>query len=79
MLRLEKPFAINNPHRYPSGTLDYLRDLLTRGVSAQEDPTRKGFYDIEADDRVFFVYVPRHNSVTLLAMSAAHPVTLSAA
>jgi hypothetical protein len=76
ILRIHEPFEIDNPQNYPAGIVDELRKLLMSGVSAQADPKRERFYDIESDDRVFFICVfSMSNTVTLLATWLKHLAT----
>jgi len=69
MLRLNKTFGIENPRNYPAAIVDELRESLTRGVSAHIDPERENFYDVEVENRVFFISIsPSSSTVTLLAV-----------
>lgn len=76
ILRINEPFGIDNPQNYPAGIVDEIRELLMSGVSAQPDPNREHFYDIESEDRVFFIYVfPVSSRVSLLATWLKHLAT----
>lgn len=45
-----------------------LRYLLTCGAKITSDPKRAGFYEVEGESTVFYVYAPtRNGKVTLLA------------
>jgi hypothetical protein len=79
LLRMGTEFEIDNPRNYPARAVKELRQLLADGVLAQADAKRRNFYDVELDDRTFFVYVSPSGSVTLLAMWEKRMVSLSAA
>jgi hypothetical protein len=67
LLRINEPFSIENQRNYPPEVVEELRKALKLGVLAYPDPKREDFYDIEADERVFFVCMARNGKVILLA------------
>jgi hypothetical protein len=67
LLRMNDTFEIDNPRNYGAALVDELRASLARGAWAHPDPKRQGFYDIEVEGRVFFIWVPSSGAVTLLA------------
>jgi len=79
LLRLNNAFDVENPRNYPPGAIEELRQLLVQGVSAHPDPKRPDFYDVELDDRVFFIHLLPSGSVILLATWQKRSVSLSAA
>jgi|SRR5271157_3059456 len=45
-----------------------LRYLLTCGAKITPDPKRAGFYEVESESTVYYIYAPtRHGKVLLLA------------
>jgi len=69
MLRINRAFGIENPRNYPAAIVEELREWLIQGVSAHPDPERENFYDVQIQNRVFFIYVsPSSSNVTLLAV-----------
>jgi hypothetical protein len=67
ILKLNGSFRIDNLRRYPSATVETLRNLLAAGVIAAADPRRKDFYDLEAGDHVFYIHLSPTGTVLLLA------------
>ena len=68
LLGMNKPFEIDNPRNYPARVVEELREFLARGVAAQPDPKRQGFYDVEVEGRVFFICIfSPSGAITLLA------------
>lgn len=69
ILRMEQRPTIDNVKSYPAEVVDQLGKLLVDGVSARQDPRRNNFYDVEHDDRAFFIHLsPLTGKVMLLAM-----------
>lgn len=61
--------TIDNVKNYPAEVVEQLGKVLVDGVSARQDPRRNNFYDIEHDDRAFFIHLsPLTGKVILLAM-----------
>jgi hypothetical protein len=61
---------IDNPRNYPLEIVEELQEALEAGVAANPDPSREGFYDLEAESRTYFVAVTPKGTVTLLAIWA---------
>ncbi len=66
-LRLEKAPLIDNLRKYPAGTVEKLRSLLTAGAEARPDPHRKNFYDVENGSEMFYIHIAPNGKVLLLA------------
>ena len=56
-LRMNQLPGVDNVRNYPAETIKELEELLLSGVSALPDPKRKHFYDLEADERTFFIQI----------------------
>ena len=68
LLRMKQLPGVDNLRNYPAEIIKELEELLLSGGSALPDPKRKGFYDLETDERTFFVHVsPTTGRVMLLA------------
>ena len=67
LLRLNYNPLINNPRHCPVEAVEELRRLLTQGAPAVADLHRRGFYDVEDGERVFYVHIAPTGSVWLLA------------
>ena len=60
--------GVDNPRNYPAEIIKELEELLLWGGSAVPDPKRKGFYDLENYERIFFIQIsPITGKVVLLA------------
>lgn len=78
MLRMKNDLMIKSVKVRPIGTMEELRSLLTEGAEARPDSSRKNFYELDGDRRVFYIYVsPATRNVTLLAVwdNARQPIT----
>lgn len=59
---------VEDLRNHDSGTVMTLRYLLNCGAKITPDPKRVGFYEVEGESSVFYVYAPtRNGKVTLLA------------
>ena len=59
---------IEDPRGHSLETMRRLRQALTSRVPAVPDARRAGFFEIQADDQVFYVHVsPATQKITLLA------------
>jgi hypothetical protein len=56
-LRMERLPGIDNLRNYPAENIKELEELLLSGVSALPDPKRKNFYDLETDERTYFIQI----------------------
>jgi len=43
-----------------------LRHLLTYGAKISPDPKRAGFYEVESDSTVYYIYAPSKNGKVVL-------------
>src|SRR5229473_2943491 len=67
-LRMKRLPGVDNPRNYPAEIIKELEELLLWGGSALPDPKRKGFYDLENYERIFFIQIsPLSGKVALLA------------
>ena len=63
---------IEDPRGHSPETVRRLRQALTYGAPATPDARRPGFFEIQADDQVFYIHVsPLTQRVTLLATWSA--------
>jgi hypothetical protein len=68
-LRMKQLLSVDNLQNYPAEIIRELEELLLSGGSALPDPKRKGFYDLEGQQRTFFIHVSSVTGrVALLAM-----------
>ena len=67
LLRLHYDPTIDNPRNCSPECVEALRRLLIQGARATPDPHRKGFYDVENGERVFYVHLAPKGNVWLLA------------
>ena len=59
---------IENPRDYPHESVERLELLLSSDTSLREDPRRPNFFEVDDEDRVFYVYIsPTTRTVTFLA------------
>jgi hypothetical protein len=56
-LRMKQLPGIDNVRNYPAENIKELEELLLSGVSALPDPKRKNFYDLETDERTYFIRI----------------------
>src|ERR1035441_2257025 len=54
-LRMKPLPGVDNLRNYPAEIIKELEELLLSGGSALPDPKRKGFYDLENQERTFFI------------------------
>jgi len=67
ILRMNGPLRIDNLRHYPSGTVEKLRNMLMAGALVTPDPHRKNFYDLDAEESIFYIHVSPTGTVLLLA------------
>jgi hypothetical protein len=66
---MKQLLSVDNLQNYPAEIIKELEELLLSGGSALPDPKRKGFYDLEGQQRTFFIHVSSVTGrVALLAM-----------
>ena len=64
----KEKIRIENARHYPSAIVDQLRTALSNGAELRADESRRNFYDLDIEDRTYFIYVsPASGSVTLIA------------
>ena len=56
-LRMKPLPGVDNLRNYPAEIIKELEELLLSGGSALPDPKRKGFYDLENQERTFFIQI----------------------
>ena len=56
-LRMKQLKGVDNLQNYPAEIIKELEELLLSGGSALPDPKRKDFYDLEGQERTFFIHV----------------------
>ena len=65
---------IEDPRGHSAETLQRLRQALVSGAPANPDASRSGFFEVEADDQVFYVHIsPITQNVILLATWSREP------
>ena len=57
LLRMKQLPGVDNLRNYRAEIIKGLEELLLSGGSALPDPKRKGFYDLEGQERTFFIHV----------------------
>lgn len=68
MTRQNKFQSIENPRNHPDEALLALQSLLSSGAVQRKDPHRPNFFEVDDENRVFYIYVsPTTGTVTLLA------------
>ena len=72
--RLTAEPKIEDPRGHSPETVLRLRQALACGAPAAPDARRPGFFEIQADDKVFYIHVsPATQKITLLATWAHEP------
>ena len=62
------PHRIENPRNHSDESMAKLRSLLSADAPLREDPRRPDFFELDDNDRVFYIYVsPSTGTITLLA------------
>jgi hypothetical protein len=65
---------IQDPRHHPAEVLQGLRHALASGAPAIPEARRPGFFEIYADDHVFYIHLsPVSRRITLLARWACEP------
>jgi hypothetical protein len=68
VLRLQNISSIENLGRCSAESMEQIRALLSSGAIARADERRKGFYEVQSGDDLFWVHVsPVSGRVALLA------------
>jgi hypothetical protein len=66
-LKLNGHHEIENLRHYPAATVEKLNNLLAVGASAIPDPHRKGFYDVQNGESVYYIHVCPSGRILFLA------------
>lgn len=66
-LKLNGDHEIENLRHYPAGTVEKLNTLLAVGAFAIPDPHRKGFYDVQNGESMYYIHVCPSGKILLLA------------
>ena len=78
-LRFSGNLQIEDLRKHSEETIAKLRRLLTDGPTAQVDPRRKNFYEVENGSVVYYIHVPPTASkVYLLAIWPKETSSISA-
>lgn len=65
---------IQDPRQHPAEVLESMRQALASGAPAIPEARRPGFFEIYADDHVFYVHLsPLSRRITLLARWSCEP------
>lgn len=57
-LRFSGKLQIEDIRKHSEETIAKLRRLLTNGATAQVDPRRKNFYEVEDGRAVYYIHLP---------------------
>lgn len=67
-LRMEQLSGVDNPRHYRTEIIEELQELLASGSPALPDAKRKGFYELENRERLFYICVlPNRGTAALIA------------
>jgi hypothetical protein len=67
-LKLTSESKIEDPRGHSPETVRRLREALASGAPAAPDTRRPGFFELQADDQVFYIHVsPATQKIILLA------------
>ena len=74
LLQMRKGSRIENPREYSPLAVEELRQLLTEGGQAQQDPRRENFYQLEDHNGTYYIHIsPITGNVMLLAKWSRQP------
>jgi hypothetical protein len=74
ILRLSTGSRIDNPRNYAAHVVKDLAHLLTAGGSAEPDPRRENFYELDGENDTYYIHIsPISGNVVLLAKWLRHP------
>lgn len=76
MLELERTaeLKIEDPRGHSPETLRRLRETLASGAAVDPDARRPNFFEIQAEDQVFYIHIsPLTQRITLLATWSREP------
>lgn len=57
LMNFEHGPLIEDLRNHPTDMVKRLHNLLINGANVVSDPKRKGFYELEADSMVYYIYV----------------------
>lgn len=77
LLQIKYRPDVDNLRNYPVEIIQELEELLLSGGSAQPDPKRKDFYDLENLGRRFFIHISPTTAKVMLIATWVH-IALSA-
>ena len=73
-LELTSDLKIEDPRGHCPETLRQLREALVSGAPAVPDARRPDFFEVQADEQVFYIHVsPASRKITLLATWSPEP------
>jgi hypothetical protein len=73
-LELAAESKIEDPRGHSAEALRRLREAIASGAPASPDARRPGFFELQADDQVFYIHVsPATQKITLLATWSTEP------
>lgn len=64
---------IEDLRNHPPESIERLRELLVSGAARHPDPQRSNFFEIEDQDRVYYVHISPSGKVLLLATWMREP------
>jgi hypothetical protein len=74
VLQMNEQSKIEDPRNYGPEVVNDLRNLLSVGGSAQRDPRRENFYELESGENTFYIHTsPVNGDVTLLGKWLSSP------
>lgn len=74
LIQMQEGTRIENPREYPAQAVEDLRNLLTTGSTAERDPNREHFYDIEDGQSTYYIHIsPITGNIVLLAKWLRQP------
>lgn len=73
-LELTSELKVEDPRGHGPETLRQLREALVSGATAVPDARRPDFFEVQADEHVFYIHVsPLSRKITLLATWPKEP------
>ena len=73
-LKIAAQFKIEDPRGHSPETLRRLREALVSEAPLNPDARRPNFFEVEAEDQVFYIHIsPLTQGITLLATWAREP------
>lgn len=73
-LKIAQQFKIEDPRGHSPETLRRLQEALTSEARVNPDSRRRNFFEVEAEDQIFYIHIsPLTQRITLLATWAREP------